>query len=128
MRKKGFTLIEVVVAMIIILITLTGLIHLFVAGKKLILHSHARMTVGELGKVFMDPLQMQVRQDTWDVAGNSLLIVTGADSTTWTGAAEGLNGIDFTPDYTVARVKDASSNDTGLRRVTVTVQWEEPSP
>lgn len=136
MHKKGLTLIEIIVATLLIVLTLTGLVHLFVAGKRLILHNNTRLAVGELGKVFLDPLQMEVRQgenpagalNGWDQINNLLYIPGALDSTTWTGGLQNLNGIAFTPVYTLARVKDTGGNDTGLRRVTLTVQWQEPAP
>lgn len=49
-----------------------GLTNLFVSGKRLLAHSRARMTGGEIGRLFLDPLQMAVRQDTWLDPANAL--------------------------------------------------------
>ncbi len=45
-----------------------GLTNLFVSGKRYILHSRARMTGGEIGRLFLDPLNMAVHQGEIPVA------------------------------------------------------------
>jgi Tfp pilus assembly protein PilV len=136
MDKKALTLIEVLVSAIILALVTTGLVGIFIAGRRQILHSRSRMTTGELGKLFLEPLQMQVRQgetspsanDGWDQNSNLLRIPAAQENISWTGATENLNSIDFTPNYTVSRVRDSLGNDTGLRRVRVTINWTEPAP
>jgi len=61
------TLIEIIVATVILALTLAGMANLFISGKRWVLISQTRMVGGELGKFFLDPLQMLVRQDTWNV-------------------------------------------------------------
>ncbi len=131
MHKKGFTLIEIIVSLVLIALTLTGLVNIFVAGKKLILHSHSRLAGGELGKVFLDPLQMQVRQDTWDLATNDLYPDTrycdGVGGHTQqqncpTQAERTLGSIEYKATYVIS---DLSPN---MRKVVTTINWNEPAP
>jgi len=65
MRKKAVTLLEILVAMIILSIGITGLVSIFVSGKRYIQKSKLGMSGGELGKYFLDPLQNHVNQATW---------------------------------------------------------------
>lgn len=66
MDNKALTLLEILVAVIILALVVTGLAGVFVAGKRYIQRSRSRMTGGELGKYFLDPLQNDVNQSTWD--------------------------------------------------------------
>ena len=110
-----------------------GLANLFVATKRLILHASSRMVVGELGKYFLDRLQMHVRQDTWDTASNYIKIgeYKSSDAIPCSGYGSytnvawlnepSLDGITY---YPTQRVE----NKDGLRKVRLTICWQEPSP
>jgi prepilin-type N-terminal cleavage/methylation domain-containing protein len=138
MNKKGLTLIEILVSLVILLLVVASLASVFVSGKMQIAHIRSRLTGTELGKYFLDPFQMYVRQgatsptanDGWDQAYNQLYIPVGQDSYSRpdpNGLTVG--GVTFKPiDYTISRVKDASNNDTGLRRVVVKINWTESPP
>jgi len=122
-NKKSFSLIEILVASVIFAIVLAGLAYLFVAGKYYITHSRSRMGGGEIGRHFLDPLQMHVRQDTWDSAGNRLSVGS------WAGGAEslGLGGVTYSPEYTVSKVI-VGGTDTELRKVKLKISWPEQNP
>lgn len=131
MHKRGFSLLEIIVSLVLIILVLTGMAHLFVAGKRLILHGHSRLAGGELGKVFLDPLQMQVRQDTWDAATNDLSTGTrycdGVGGHTQqqncpTQAERTLGNIEYKATYVIS---DLSPN---MRKVVTTLSWSEPTP
>lgn len=64
-NKKALTLVEILVATVILALVVTGLANVFVSGKRYIKQSRLRMAGGEIGKKFLDPLQSYVRQDTW---------------------------------------------------------------
>jgi Tfp pilus assembly protein PilV len=116
MRAKGMTILEIIVAMLILVLVIAGLANLFVAGKRFVLSSRSRMAGGELGKYFLDPLQLNVTQSNWDQAGNNLMI--GPDRT---GSAVRLEGnIEYTPTYNITDV-----TGTDLRRVKLILSWQE---
>jgi len=122
MKKKGLTLLEIIFSVLILAVVMAGLTNLFVSGKRWILHARMRMTGGELGRQFLDPWQMQVRQDEW--ATNCLGTSNGvgcinltADMGAWTDSS----GITYTPAFVISEVNN-------LRKVRLTVTWTERSP
>lgn len=133
-RHTGFTLVEVVVSVVVFALVIVGLISVFVAGTKHIIHARERMTSVELGKLFIDPLQMDVRQDTWGSgpAGNALTL-----GTTYCDSVGGhtqnkncppadqrkVNNRDFSAEYVTEVV-----SGTDLRLVTTKISWNESSP
>jgi len=127
---------EIIVSVLLIALVLAGMANIFVAGKRYILHSRSRIAGGDLGRYFLNPLQMDVvasekstgALDGWDQANNRLQIPLGSASSTWTGATHTVNNIIYTPVYTITRVNDGAGVDTGLRRVVVNISWTEPSP
>jgi prepilin-type N-terminal cleavage/methylation domain-containing protein len=144
-RQAGFTLVEVVVSMVVFALVIVGILSVFVAGTKHIVHARERMTSAELGKFFIDPLQIDVRQDTWTSgqAGNALTIgTTYCDSVGGhtqnkncpaTKAERTVNNREFSAAYTIAQGgvnpgEDPALVGTDLRLVTTTISWNEPSP
>jgi type II secretory pathway pseudopilin PulG len=120
-NKAGFTLVEIIVASVVFALTIAGLLSVFVAGSKHIIHTRERITSAELGKLFIDPLQTDVRQDTW----NSNALGTLAIPT----ASETINNTLFTATYAAADSSaDPALAGTDLRRVTTTITWNELSP
>jgi len=135
MRKKALTLLEIIVAAVIFVLIVGGLVNIFISGKRLTLHARWRMTGGELGKFFVDPLHKEVRQaesalgaqDGWDEANNLLRV------NTWTGPVQQIylsaaTPEEYTPAYTVSAVEDPAGNDIGIRRLRVDIGWEEITP
>lgn len=117
-KKRSFTLIEVMVAVVIFALVIVGLSSVFIAGNKHIIHTRERVASVELGKFFMDPLQVYVRQDTWDSAAlnNELRLGTRA------GVSQTINNRVFTESHAVSAVAG-----TNLRRVISTISWTEPT-
>ena len=122
---------EVLVASVLFSMVIVGMLSAFVSGNKMVIHARERMVSSQLSKLFIDPLQSHVRQDTWDLAGNALLTgTTYCDSVGGhtqnpicpSAASERkINNRDFTATYTIANV-----TGTNLRRVTTTITWNEP--
>ena len=116
-KKRSFTLVEVMVAVVIFALVVVGLSSVFIAGNKHIIHTRERMASAELGKFFMDPLQAYVRQDTWGGAGNQL-----ANNGTYAGTSQVINNRTFSESHVVSAV-----GATNLRRVVSTITWTEPT-
>lgn len=121
-------MLEVIVSSVLLAIMFAGLANIYVAGKRYVLHTRSRMSGGELGRLFLDPLQNDVRAVTWDASGNNLNVGTrhcGGSSTPQasncpSSAGSVLPGADFNATYVVDSV-----NSTDLRRVKLDVKWVE---
>ena len=137
LNKRSTTLFEVIVSTVIFALVMSGMVGVFVASKRNVAHSHNRMTSGEIGKIFLEPLQLAVRQDTWDTATNGLRLV-GTNYITYCDSVithvqnpacpavatqRTVDNIDYTAQYEVAQV-----SGTDLRSVKVKVSWTEFSP
>jgi len=107
--KDGFSLVEIIVATIVLSLTILGLLGVFVAGNNWVIHFRERSTSAELGKFFVDPLQMDVRQDTW-----------GPNPLSRPTTTQTINGKIFTAEYTPSNVPG-----TVLRKVSTTINWTE---
>ncbi|MBM3243721.1 MAG: hypothetical protein FJZ12_02670 [Candidatus Omnitrophica bacterium] len=121
MNKKALTLLEILVSVIILALVVTGLAAVFVSGKRYIQHSRLRMTGGEIGKLFLDPLQNFVRQDTWlnNPLGNSSMTA---------GLPNPPTGSSFSREYNINPDFLGSSSDTSkpnLTKVKTTINWSE---
>jgi len=143
-KNSGLSLVEVLVSMLILAVVIGGLTNLFLSTKELVLHLHSRMVAGKLGRYFLDPLQMYVRQDTWGVEpdaddediGNLLTeptsVTTGyktADNLfatypdadykplNWMSGEE-LDGNIYYPVYAVSKAGE-------LRKLKLTICWQE---
>ncbi|HTZ11411.1 MAG TPA: prepilin-type N-terminal cleavage/methylation domain-containing protein [Candidatus Margulisiibacteriota bacterium] len=118
MKKIGFTLTEILIAMVILAAVMAGLTGVFVSGSRYVIHSRSRISSAELGKYFLDPLQNDIREDSWDQVGNNLTV--GIRS----GVSVDLDGITYHANYDVTNQTQAP----GLRKVKLTLTWTEPAP
>ena len=124
-KKSGLTLIEIIVATLIMAITMSGLVNLFVSSKRWLVHSRARMTGGELGRYFLDPSSSAIQQNDWSddsndyVASNSLHKRTDVVGPTVTLDRE------YSSHYTVSVIPGFNSSSQP-RKVKVRINWDEP--
>lgn len=109
------TLIEILVASMIFALIISGLVSVFVMAKDYSVHARARTTASQLGKFFLDPLQMQVDESNW---GSNCLGRHGAAD-----CPDALETIDGRPYGATYNVDDIVGTD--LRRVTVNITWNE---
>jgi len=128
MNKKGLSLLEILISSVILALLMAGLVNLFVAGKRHIVHTRSRMAGGELGRLFFDYLQMHVREDTWLAAGNALQTGVWNCPPSQPGCPTALErtfgAITYGAQYTITR--NAPINN--VNRVTVNIAWTEPAP
>ena len=131
-KFAGVSLVEIIISMLILSLIMGGLANLFISTKRLTLHARSRMVGGELSRYFLNHLQLQVRQDTWNDSTNFLTqgeykssddIPCSGYSTysnvTWLDEPN-LDGITYYPAQRVSVID-------GLRKVRLTICWEEPS-
>jgi len=125
MSKRGFSLFEILVSLIILSIAVTGILVLYASTKKFILHGRSTFTGTELGKVFLDPLQEYVRQDTWGDASNCLSNPTTGCPGPQTSPS---TNITYTPVYTITPFDPTGGSNPTLIRVRSDINWTEPTP
>lgn len=123
MKKTGFTLLEVIIATLILALVIGSLANIFVVGKRHILYSRSKMQTAELGRLFLDPLQAQVRQDQWGNINHCLSTNAGCPA-----GAQTLDSIPYTPTYDITNVNVGVGNTLPLRKVKVTISWNESMP
>ena len=112
MNKRGLSLLEILVATIIFALVITGLASVFLTGKRHLLRSRSKINVAEVIKSFLEPLQMQVRQDQWFSTSNCL--GTG-NCPGWTLPGES--------NITYSLVNTWTIISGTLRKVKTTVNW-----
>jgi len=110
MQKKALTLLEVIISVVILSLVITGLVHVFIVGKRYIEHSRCRVTAAEYAKRCLDPLWQYVRQDQWASPFGSATLP----------AAYTFRGVTYTPTIVFSDV-----GSTGLKRAVVTISWNE---
>lgn len=114
-NKKSLTLVEVVVAMVILVSVIAGLLATFSAGKRFALDAKYRLQAINIARGVLEGLKDQVRADTWDIDTSQLSI--GEHDL----GVEPQGIINYLRSYTVEEV-DGST----CRKVTVTVRWTPP--
>ena len=117
-HKKGFTLIELLVSAFILALVMSGLTYVFFAGKRHLGHARSRIQAAELGRLFLAPLQMDVRQDQW--TSNCLGSSTGCPTSTANDVT--VDGINYQPTTVVTQ----NFSGTTLSKVRLTINWTEP--
>ena len=137
--KRSTTLFEVIVATVIFSLVMAGMVSVFVSGKRHVMHARERMIGGEMGKLFLEPLQLDVSQETWDTGATSNgLTMPAYNYTTYcdsnvahtrnkacpsVASQRKVNNIDYTAQYVVNPVAG-----TDLRKVKVQISWTEFTP
>lgn len=115
-NQKGLSLVEALVAAVIFVMIAAGLTAVFFGANRQIVHARERATSAQLGKLFIDPLQNHVRQDTWsDSVQNKLF----KNST----ITQNVNNTEYTAQHTVTD----STADSNLRKVVTRISWNESS-
>lgn len=125
MNKKGFTLLEILISALILALVTTGLAYVFLAGRRHLMHTRSKIQTAELGRLFLAPLQTQVKQSDWN--SNDYNSPNLLQKGTRTGSPETLNGIDYTPTYEIS-VPPGFSPDSPMRKAKVTITWYELAP
>jgi len=135
-NQKALTILEILIASVILAVTAAGLSGVFVSGKKYIHHARMRMVGGELGSAFIDPLQAAVRQgattvsaqDGWGQVNNPLSTTSSlycdSDSTHTqstlcpSDSQRNLSNTEYRAKYDISAIGSA-------RKVVATINWAE---
>ena len=117
-NSNGFTLMEILIAFLLLAIISVGLVNLFISSSRFITKSQGRMSAGEIGRRFIDPLHMDVNEAAW---GNNCL--SGVPPV-GCPAAQALGQFIFTPTYTTSQVSNPAGTAIELRRVRAQLDWD----
>jgi len=115
MKKNGLTLLEILVAAMIMALVMAGIANIFVAAKKHIFHTRFRMTGSELGHWFLDPIAEDVRLDEW--GSNCLSANAGCPGN------QPVDSMTYRPTYTISEVGTLPNLE--LKKVKVDINWDE---
>lgn len=113
-KCRGVSFIELLVAVVILALTAAGLFNLFSASKRWTEFSQSKMTVGEVGKLILDPMQAQVREDQW--GANCISAGVGCGP-----ASINIQNRQYQIQYTVG-----NGPLPNLRKVRTDINWNEP--
>jgi len=111
MNKKAVSLVEILVATMILAVVMGGLMSAVVSGQRYLLHTRNRISASQAVKSKLEVLYKEVRQDTWSSPSNPLRIPSSTSSNDCGGV---------TCDAIVA-----TSDKDGLRKVKVDITWRE---
>ncbi|MDP8260050.1 MAG: type II secretion system protein [Candidatus Gygaella obscura] len=121
-RKNGFSILEVLVALIIMGLSLLGMFSVFIAGRRYTERSRRKLTSINVGRKVLETLKDEVRQDTWSDSSNKLRVGNGLTINSSDLPEKFLTYWDGTVIYDVSAVPD-----TNLRQASITIRWNEPS-
>jgi hypothetical protein len=113
---------EILVSALLIALVLTGLSNIFLVGKKYVNLGRGKASAMELGKSFLDPLQMFVSQQErslgaqngWGQVNNCL-----TNPPNGCPGSQTVNNTLFTPNYNIGAI----AGFPNLRRVQLTINW-----
>lgn len=113
--QKGFTMMEILVASIILSLLAAGIFSVAVSGRNLIRRSRMRFIGSEIARHRLEEMRAEVRGDTWNTAANNLTVTGG-----WTGWTTA-------PENPLFETRRSVSNIAGsdCRNVTIQVRWDE---
>lgn len=127
MDRKGLSILEILVSSLLLALVITGLANIFVAAKRYIFHSRARVTAVERVKSCLEPLQMQVAQSSFvpDPGDPSLWLWNPSTFGPW---LDNSTVTTYSPGYSILPMDLDSDPDTRtseINRVDLTINWDE---
>jgi prepilin-type N-terminal cleavage/methylation domain-containing protein len=119
--KKGFSLLEIIISLVILGLTLLGIFSVFIAGRRYTERSKRKLVSLNIARQVVEKIKEDVRQDTWNTGSNKLSVGTQNVSSIYSAPAN-FNDWSGTVECVVGGV-----GSTGLRQATIKVKWTEPS-
>ncbi len=113
MKRKGFTLVEVMVSLVILSLVATGVFSVLVSARHLVSRSKRRLGAAELARWEIENKRWAVRSDWWDTVNQTS--IHGWTSWVYSGTYRTRYKVESVPGY-------------DCRKITVEVRWDEPTP
>ena len=121
LNRKGITLVEVVISLLIILIGASGIFASFIAAQNYVMRAKRRIAAVNVARQKFEELKPFVRQDTWAQSTNELYAGVGSTQPYICGTVWFNSTWNGTLNYTVTNPDVAS-----FRNVSMTLNWTEP--
>ena len=118
--RIGLTLLEIIVAMLILSLVMYGFVSIFTVSKQFVYHSSSRVVSMEVAKFFFEDANLSVSADVYPDK-NCLYNESQCQDANYT-----VNNILYNVSYATGAVKNASDENTTLRKVVINVTWTEP--
>ena len=127
--STGFTLLEIVIAFLILSVATAGLFSSFMAARKYVSHSRHRLAAANAARIILEDLKNSVRQDTWNDNNNNPLACSSYPCIK-TYNLPNVNPFNlplgWSASYTIDQPAGLNINGIQMRQVTANVHWEEP--
>jgi len=119
--RIGLSLLEIIIALLILSLVMYSLVSLFVVSKRFVYHSGSRSSAMEVAKYALeDEAQILVTADKYLSNQNCLY-----DSSKCTSFLLTQNGVVYNISYATSNVTNATLLNTTLRKVIINVTWNE---
>lgn len=118
-RCRGFTLVEIMVAMVVLSMLAAGLFSVMVSARHFIARSKRRLVAAELARGEMERLRDHIDGETWSLGTSVDPLNPNAGWTSWTWLAD-RGGATF--EYRYRTTDDANFS---RRAVHLQVRWDE---
>lgn len=119
MEKKAVSLLEIVIALVILALSMLALCGIFIAGKRNIQNTRFKVAASEVAKQFLDERHMEVRQDTW--GANCVSNNVGCPTSNAT-----VDGFSYAPNFQI--FSQGVDPFFRVRKVKLRVSWDEYNP
>lgn len=123
MNKSGFTLVEVMVAAVVLALLATGLFSVFASSRNLVSRSKRRLVAVEIARTEIETHKQHIREDRWNNPAYPAVFPADGNWRACASAAYVYSGIAYNVDCRV----DPGPTADSYRKVTVRVRWNEPS-
>ena len=122
--KRGFTLVEIVVSMLLLSIVLAGMLVVFVVGRRSVGKAGHKVQAISFAQETIEGLKGKVGGYLWSPADHDLDEGVDRSTAALSGDLANLGGVRT---YTVENIPAGSADGLEYyKRVTVTVRWTEP--
>jgi prepilin-type N-terminal cleavage/methylation domain-containing protein len=114
---RGLTLLEILVALVILSVVLTGFGNVLTVARKYLSHSRARLCASELTKYYLSPLAAAVREDNYTTG------LLAENAARHSPEEPTVDGILYNGTYNISSI--ILQDGTRIRCVNLTIHWNE---
>jgi Tfp pilus assembly protein PilV len=122
-NTHGLTLVEVIVASVILVITVAAVLLVFITEEEAVARAGRRMQAIDFCRQTLEELRNSVGADTWPTNG---LLATGGPYAHSLPLSELRDKFSGTRQYTVTDIDADIDGEIDYKSVTVTVTWQGP--